>query len=147
MEDHRRPVIYIAHIAINFAVFFGTHWRMDQQNPQRAEVRAHILLLAGAHPELKMTPQVQDFVDAFQKNNEALWRQVQSPNRQVADAWDARIRITDDEIALQREMDALGQQFTEVESASILEHYAFVPAHPRPAAYVTSVFLHAGWLH
>jgi membrane associated rhomboid family serine protease len=147
MEGRRWPVISIALILINFAVFFGTHWRMDEQNPQRAEVRTHILLLAGMHPELKMTPQVQDFVEKFQQANPELWKQVTSSNREVADGWDARMRILDDQDKLQDEMDSLGLQFTQVESASILAQYGFVPAHPRAITYVTSIFLHGGWLH
>jgi membrane associated rhomboid family serine protease len=147
MEGRRWPVISIGLIIINFLVFFGTHWRMDAQNPRRAEVRTHILLLAAMHPELKMTPEVQDFAQAFEKSNPELWKQVASPNRQIADAWDARMRIMDDEEKLQGEMDSLSLQFTQVEDASILAQYGFIPAHPRPITYITNLFLHAGWLH
>lgn len=30
---------------------------------------------------------------------------------------------------------------------SVLEQYAFTPAHPKPIAYLTANFLHGGWLH
>jgi membrane associated rhomboid family serine protease len=147
MEGRRWPVISLALIVINFVVFLGTHARMDEQGPRRIEVRNHILLLSAMHPELRMTPEVQDFVTSFQQHNPALWRKVQSPQREVADVWDAKIRMLDDPDKLQEEMDSLSLQFTEVEHASILTQYAFVPAHPRPITYITSVFLHAGWLH
>jgi len=39
------------------------------------------------------------------------------------------------------------KKFTELQNKSILENYAFVPAHPRPISYLTSMFLHIGWLH
>src|SRR6266513_302960 len=44
-------------------------------------------------------------------------------------------------------MDFLSERFAEQKKNSILENYAFVPAHPRPISYLTSMFLHTGWLH
>jgi membrane associated rhomboid family serine protease len=55
-------------------------------------------------------------------------------------------RVTDPE-ELQAEMDSLAQRFAEQEKSSILGNYGFVPAHPRPITYLTSMFLHSGWLH
>ena len=147
MEGRRWPVISLALIAINFVVFFGTHSRMEEQSPRRVEVRNHIVLLSAMHPELKMTPEVQDFVSVFQQHNPELWKKIQSPSREVADVWDAKMRMLEDPDKLQAEMDSLSLQFTEVENASILTQYAFIPAHPRPITYITSIFLHAGWLH
>src|SRR5260370_17098682 len=63
------------------------------------------------------------------------------------DAWDAQIREVDDAEQLQAEMDTLATRFTEVQKNSILENYAFVPAQVKPISYLTSMFLHAGWLH
>ena len=147
MEGRRWPVISIALIIINIAAFFGTHWRMDKENPRRAEIRAHVLLLAAMHPELKQPPEIQDFVTTFKESNPSAWKQAESPSRDVADGWDARIRIMDDQDKLQLEMDSLAGQFSEVESVSILAQYGFIPAHPRPITYITSLFLHAGWFH
>ena len=64
-----------------------------------------------------------------------------------ADAWDAQIRLVDDPELLQSEMDSLAERFAEEEKSSVLANYAFVPAHPRPISYLTSMFLHTGWLH
>jgi membrane associated rhomboid family serine protease len=44
-------------------------------------------------------------------------------------------------------MDKLSERYAEVQKNSILENYAFVPAHPKPISYLTSMFLHIGWLH
>src|SRR5260370_19327911 len=44
-------------------------------------------------------------------------------------------------------MDSLAGQYVELEQSSILERYAFIPAHPQPISYVTANFLHGGWLH
>src|SRR5207253_3785049 len=84
-------------------------------------VRGHILLLAAMHPELKMAPEVQEFVTTFQQQHPGTWREAQSPNRDVADGWDARIRLIDDQTALQQEMDSLAEQFSSAEQASVLE--------------------------
>jgi membrane associated rhomboid family serine protease len=147
MAGRRWPVISIALIVINFAVFFGTHWTMEGETPERKEVRAHVLLLAAMHPELKIPADVQDFVTAFQQNDPATWKRAQSQTRDLADAWDAKIRLIEEPTALQREMDSLSGRFAEMEKNSLVEQYAFTPAHPRAISYLTANFLHGGWLH
>ncbi len=147
MEGRRWPVISIAIIAINVLAFLGTHWQIEAQNPKRSEVRAHILLLAAMHPELSMSPDVQEFVTRFRKGNPAVWSRVASPSRDVADVWDAKMRLIEDPAELRRQMDSLAQQYAELEHDSILERYAFIPAHPQPISYITANFLHGGWLH
>jgi membrane associated rhomboid family serine protease len=147
MSGRRWPVISIALIAVNIVVFLGTHWQIDAQNPKRTEVRAHILMLAAMHPELNMNPEVQEFVATFRDKNPTLWQKVASPTRQVEDGWDAKMRLIEDPVELQSEMDSLARQYADVEHNSILANYAFVPAHPNPISYVTANFLHGGWLH
>jgi membrane associated rhomboid family serine protease len=148
MEGRRWPVVTFALIAINILVFLGTHWKMEDQSPERAEVRMHLILLAAMHPELKMSEDVQQFIsDVQRKIPEAFWKQIPNPNRKVEDAWDARIRAISDPEELQSEMDSLAQRFDEQEKSSILDNYGFVPAHARPITYLTSMFLHTGWLH
>jgi membrane associated rhomboid family serine protease len=148
MEGRRWPVVTFALIALNILVFLGTHWKIDAQNPERLEVRMHVILLAAMHPELKVPEDVQRFVSEVQKNApELFWKQLGAPNRRVQDPWDAQIRLVDDPEQLQAEMDSLAQRFEEEEKSSILGNYAFVPAHPRPISYLTSMFLHIGWIH
>src|SRR6266404_7684306 len=147
MEGRRWPVISIAIIVINILAFLGTHWQIEAQNPKRSEVRAHILLLAAMHPELSMSPDEQELVTGFRKGNPAVWSRVTSQNRDVVDAWDAKMRLIEDPAELQRQMDSLAQQYAELEHNSILERYAFIPAHPQPISYITANFLHGGWLH
>ena len=147
MQGRRWPVVSIAIMAINVLAFLGTHWQIEAQNPKRSEVRAHILLLAAMHPELSMRPDAQEFVTRFKNGNPAVWSRVSSPSRDVVDAWDAKMRLIEDPAELQRQMDSLEQQFAELEHSSILQRYAFIPAHPQPIAYVTANFLHGGWLH
>src|SRR4029077_14756911 len=91
--------------------------------------------------------EAQEFVTRFQKASPAVWRRVTSQNRDIVDAWDAKMRLIEDPVELQRQMDSLEQQFAELEHNSILERSAFIPAHPQPIAYITANFLHGGWLH
>lgn len=146
-EGRRWPVITIGLVLLNVAIFLGTHWQMEKEVPQRSDVHTHILLLAAQHPELTMPPEVQEYVESFKRDNPGLWREAQSQTRDVADGFDAKIRLMDDPAQLQREMDALTSQFTEIKQTSMAEQYGFVPGHPTALSYLTANFLHAGWLH
>jgi len=149
MEGRRWPVITFALIALNVLIFLGTHWKIDEQEPQRVEVRTHVILLAAMHPELKMPEDVAKFVDEVKsKTSASVWNQVALNSHKSSDAWAAHVRaIEDDPEQLQAEMDALAQNFEQVQRASILENYAFVPAHPTAVSYLTCMFLHTGWIH
>ena len=72
---------------------------------------------------------------------------MQNPYRDIIDAYDAKIKMMEDTSKLQAKMDSLNAQFVKLSTASIIEQYAFVPAHPRPISYLTANFLHGGWLH
>jgi len=147
MEARRWPVVTLALIAINTAVFLFTMSTIDNETPELGEVKSHILLLAALHPELKMQPESQRLVDGFKESHPDQWKQVQSPYRDIMNAYDARIRMMEDTSKLQGEMDSLNTQFLSLAKTSITEQYAFVPAQPTAISYLTANFLHGGWLH
>jgi len=149
MQGRRWPVITIGLIALNAVIFLGTHWKMDEQAPELGEVRTHIILLAAMHPEINLHGKAQDLVTTVQTKNPALWKQAQNQNRDVHDAWDARIRMQADEHpeTMQAEMDSLSARFEVLDTTSVLSKYAFIPAHPTALSYLTANFLHGGWLH
>ena len=147
MEARRWPVITIGLIVLNTLIFLITHGTMEQQSPELGSTKAHIILLAGMHPELNMSPEARQLVEGFKAENPTEWTQVQSPTRDLIDGWDARIRLVEDPAALQAEMDSLSAKYSELATGSLQEKYAFVPAHPRAITYVTANFLHGGWLH
>jgi len=147
MQGRRWPVISIALIAINIVAFLATHGQIEAQATKQSETRVRILMLAAMHRELNMNPETQQFVTNFRDKNPAVWNKVASQTRQPEDAWEARMRMSESTLALQQEMDSLQQRFADLEHDSILAHYAFVPAHPQPIAYLTANFLHGGWLH
>lgn len=147
MTTRRWPVVTLGLIAINTIVFLFTTFSIDREAPELGEVKEHILILAATHPELRLQPESQRIVDGFKASHPDQWKQVQSPYRDVIDAYDARIKLIDDQEKLQTEMDSLNQQYVTLSASSITEQYAFIPAHPNPISYVTANFLHGGWLH
>ncbi len=149
MQGRRWPVITIGIIALNVVIFLGTHWTMDREAPELGETKVHILLLAAAHPDLKIQGKAQDFLTAVQTHNPSLWKEVQNPNRDVHDAWDAQMRMQADEHpeAMQEEMDSLSKRYEELDSVSLISKYAFVPAHQTALGLIAANFLHGGWLH
>jgi len=147
MQGRRWPVITFGIIALNVIVFLGTHSTIDKQGPELGEVKIHLVLLAASHPELKIPEKAQEFITYVQTKNVPFWKEAQRQGRDVYDTWDAKIRISDDEDALQQEMDSLGDKYAELNSASLLSKYAYIPAHPTLLSLITANFLHGGWLH
>ncbi|HVN08619.1 MAG TPA: rhomboid family intramembrane serine protease [Patescibacteria group bacterium] len=147
LRGRRWPYITIAIIALNVLVFLGTHWIIEAQSAELGETRAHLLMLWGAHPELRMTDDAQRYVQSFAQDNPEILEKLKSGNRDVEDGWDARMRLVEDPEELQGEMDTLCQQFSDKTGHSLLQNYAYVPADPKLVSYVTSMFLHGGWLH
>ena len=150
MEGRRWPVVTFALIALNFLVFFATHWKiMDEtRDPARTTVRAHLIMLAAMHPELDTTNDVQALIKEVHKRiPEQAWKELASAKRPYEDGWDEQVRSMDSSSQWQAEMDSLGEQYAEQQRTSILAKYAFVPAHATFTSYITSMFLHTGWLH
>lgn len=148
MQGRRWPVITFGIIALNVIVFLATHGTLDREGPQLGEVKLHLLLLAAAHPELKIPDQAQEFVTYVQTKNAPLWKEAKNPNRDVLDVWDAKLRMRDDSSEdLQQEMDSLGESYAQLNSASLVNKYAFIPAHPTLLGLIAGNFLHGGWLH
>jgi len=147
MEARRWPVVTLALIAINVVVFLFTMSAIDNEDPELGQIKSHILILAALHPELKMQAESQRLVDGFKATHPDQWAHVQSPYRDIINAYDAKIKMMEDPSKLQVEMDSLNDQLLKLSKTSIAEQYAFIPAQPRAITYLTANFLHGGWLH
>ena len=147
MSARRLPIVTLVLIAVNLVAFLVTHDTLQQQSAKLGEVRGHILLLAAMHPDLTMPEDAQQMVTKFRDHNQKLWAHLQDGNREVMDAWDARVRMIEDPTQQQEEMDSLTAQYSQVAATALTEQYAFVPAEQKPITYVTANFLHGGWLH
>jgi membrane associated rhomboid family serine protease len=147
MSARRWPVVTIALVAINIAVFGITYRSIQEQNEQLTPVKNHLLMLAAMHPELEVPQEVQAFITKFRERNPDTWKVLENPNRRLEDAWDARIRLLDTTAPMQEEMDSLASEYVRLTASSVVERYAFFPSAPKPLAYLTATFLHGGWLH
>lgn len=147
MSTRRLPIVTFAIIALNVIAFLATNWKIEDQRQALGSCKAHLLMLSAMHPELQVPPESAGFVTNFQKSNPEVWEQLKHPERSVEDAWDARIRMTEETEGLQGEMNTLSLQYTKLKSESITEQYAFIPASHSAISYVTANFLHGGWLH
>jgi membrane associated rhomboid family serine protease len=147
MSARRWPIITIGLMFVNLLIFAATHRTVDQQDSQLWNVKEHILILAAIHPNLVLAPKATQFVDGFQRQFPDDWAELQKPNSEITDEWDARTRLIQDPAELQEEMDSLGGQYSQLTASSITERYAFIPAHPKPITYITSTFLHVDWWH
>ena len=149
MQGRRWPVITVGIIALNVLIFLGTHWTMDREAPELGETRLHLILLAAAHPDLKVEGKAADFISTIQTMNPKVWAEATNPRRDVQDEWDARIRMDADEHpeVMQDEMDSLARKYEELSQASLIDKYAFIPAHQTMLSLITANFLHGGWLH
>jgi membrane associated rhomboid family serine protease len=147
MQGRRWPVITFGIIALNVIAFLGTHSTIDRQQAELGEVKLHLLLLAASHPELKVPEGAQEFINFVQTKEAPLWKEAQNPNRSVLDVWDAKLHMKGDDDGLQEEMDSLGERYSELSSASLMDKYAFVPAHQTLVGLICANFLHGGWLH
>jgi membrane associated rhomboid family serine protease/predicted negative regulator of RcsB-dependent stress response len=147
MEARRWPVITLGLIVLNTVIFLVTTATMDKESPELGSTKAHIIVLAAAHPDLNMSDQERELVDNFKTDNPTEWEQLQNPSHKLIDAWDARMRLKEDPNELQADMNSLAAKYSELASASIVERFAFTPAHKRPITYLTANVLHGGWLH
>jgi membrane associated rhomboid family serine protease len=147
MTARRWPLVTLGLILVNFAVFLCTHQAMDDQEDPLLSVKAHVLVLAAQHPELAVPPEAQQLVTDFQRYYPADWAEMQNPDNEANESEDTQIESADDLQQLQAEMDSLGTEYSKLVAASITERFAFIPAHPRLIAYLSSNFLHAGWMH
>ena len=147
MAARRWPLITLGLILVNFVIFLCTHRTMEDQSGPLLSVKMRVLVLAARHPELTISPKANQFVTDFQAYDPADWAEMQSPDAKIIDDWDAEMRGKDDQAELQEEMSSLGTEYSELKASSIEEQYAFIPAHPKPIAYLSSNFLHGGWLH
>jgi membrane associated rhomboid family serine protease len=147
MTARRWPVVTFALIAINVLVFLGTHWTLQDEQKHLGQLKLHVILLAAAHPELNVPASSEDIIHAVKDHYPKQWAEIENPHRIALDDWDARMLQTQDTETLQSEMDSLSLELSQARASSILDKYAFVPAHPSAISYLTANFLHGGWMH
>src|SRR5207253_3251510 len=147
MTARRWPLVTIGLILVNTLVFLCTHQAMEDQEVPLLSAKVHVLAFAAQHPELTVPPEAQQLVTDFQRYYPADWAEMRSPNNETIESEDAQTESADDLQQLQAEMDSIGTEYCKLAAASITERFAFIPAHPKLIAYLSSNFLYGGWLH
>jgi hypothetical protein len=145
MHGRRWPIVTVAIITLNAIAFLGTHWTMEKEVNQTAEIQQHIILLAAAHPDTPMTAAEQKLVERFRQSQAKTWDVVSSPNHTPLNAWDVDMRSWT-ELRCEEEMTRLAGQMDQMRAESILGRFAFYPSHPSAISYLTANFLHEGWM-
>ena len=146
LRGRRWPWVTVVIIALNTVIFVVTHQRMEAEGEQMAEAKIATLILAATHPDVTLTPSQQQFVDAFKRQNPDEFKNItKDPDFSVAEIERPDALLSED--AAQEQATALGQKLDQLEQTSIDEQYAFIPHKHTAVSFITSMFLHAGWLH
>jgi hypothetical protein len=69
----RWPVVTFALIAVNVMVFAATYLPLQDEQKQIGQLTLHIILLAAAHPELKVPSNSEDLVSALRDHDFKAW--------------------------------------------------------------------------
>jgi membrane associated rhomboid family serine protease len=147
MSSRRWPIVTFTLIGLNILVFLGTNWTIASQAEQLGEAKVQLLRYAATHPDLKLSGKSQEFVQSFQKSQPAAWKQLQQPDALSLFHESTTPTGYESVFDAQDKLSTLAAEYERQESASVLDHYAFIPAQPKPLAYLTANFLHGGWLH
>lgn len=146
----RWPIVTAAIILICLLAFLLTDNAVREDKGNLVEVRTHILVLHARFPDLPMTENSQAMVEEFKRDNPDVFQQLASPTRHSpVDAWEAQL-LMDPEWnmnALGAEMMELCRKWDEGPKDSFLWEYAYHSERPTAKSYITSAFLHGGWLH
>ena len=146
LEGRRWPWITIGIIVLNFIVFGVTYSGLEADSERLSELHTKVLLLTAYHRDVQLSEGQSQFVESYKKTNPKMWERMEDPERRPEGKWDVEMREYDlrqvnDELA------DLDTQTKELQSASVIEKYAFYPTKKEWRSYLTSSFLHAGWFH
>ena len=138
-EVRRWPWISTGLIALNFAVFLGIALFYDEARAEReVDDQWHaVAVYVGAHPYLNLPPEVD--------------QRLSPEGRQRLD----RLRVLaekdrpEDAVLAneQAELDGLGTSLARSMQRLPSVRWGYTPARPSPMTLLTSMFLHAGWMH
>jgi membrane associated rhomboid family serine protease len=127
----RLPWVTIALVAANVIVFLATLPLADRQVVETRNRIQDVLRFAVEHPYLQMPEELAPTL-----------RGMRLP------AMPPPATLSPETIAdEQAHLDRLWGEFKALMSVSVLRKYGYVPAEPHPLGLLTSMFMHAGWLH
>ncbi|MGA8224667.1 MAG: rhomboid family intramembrane serine protease [Candidatus Acidiferrales bacterium] len=147
-RGRRWPYVTIVIIAMNLGIFLFTHSRMEEEQKETSRVYLHVWALGARYPDAVLTPDETALVDAVKREHPGAYAELQLPNRQAFDAWDAEMLSGNwSDVEVNAQVAVLETQLEQDHRDSIAWNYAFHPYHPTAISYITANFLHGGWLH
>ena len=147
MSSRRWPIVTFTVIGLNILVFLGTNWTIADQAARLGQAKVHLLEYAAKHPDLKLSGKSQAFVQDFQKSQPAIWKQMQRPDALSILQEAATPEGYESVFDAQEKLSTFAAEYERQANDSVLDRFAFIPAHPNPIAYLTANFLHGGWIH
>jgi membrane associated rhomboid family serine protease len=150
MSARRWPVVTFALIAINVVAFVATTGVIDRDSTKAEDLIVRLVILAAAHPEVQRSPLAEKFLTGFQHDNPEVWAEVSThpaTATQSLSQTDSELSPGDDPAELQREMQSIDKGLKDLTATSFTWKYAFIAGDRNLIGYLTSNFLHGGWLH
>jgi membrane associated rhomboid family serine protease len=122
----RLPWVTIFLLVANVLVFLLTNQLVQQQAAETRQRLQGVARYAAEHPYLRLPEEIQRGVPSV-------------PPRSDLDS---------DTVAQQQaKLDAMWEEFKSAASPGVFRSYGYTPARPSLLALLTSMFLHAGWMH
>lgn len=148
LRGRRWPYVTIVIIALNFIIFLFTIGPMEHESVRIGEAQLRILIFNARYPDLSMTADATHWVSYFKRQQPEAYAELTDKAKAILQAANeqelgADMSVTD----AQAEMDKLCANYEKVRDGTIMWDFAFHPYHPTPWSYITSQFLHGGWLH
>ena len=138
----RLPWVSFALIAANFVVFLTVGAQVRNAEEEIARRGQEVMAYWALHPYLafpmKMLP--AGMPESQRERIGLLAESMRSLSGKVADSDEQRGQE-------QHELDRLVESFREALTDHPFKAWGLVPANPRAIAFLTSMFMHAGWLH
>jgi membrane associated rhomboid family serine protease len=135
----RHPWVSLVLIALNFLVFFAT--ALGEEGPRRAAIERLVAVVEylGEHPYLAPPASIatrlgDEFLTELDKVR-SQWAQAGHSPRPELVAQE------------QAQLDGLAEEALAALRALPSQRFGYVPAEPRVPSLLTSMFIHAGWLH
>ncbi|HPC83871.1 MAG TPA: rhomboid family intramembrane serine protease [Thermoanaerobaculaceae bacterium] len=137
----RWPWISIGLVAINVLVFLSTALGGNNE----AEIAARfqeMLEYWRSHPYLELPREMrpENMDDVEKERFDTMVEFIRSAGGAAPEDPEERARQRAD-------LDSIVQRYRDALDSHPFRRWGLVPAHPRPAAFLTSMFIHGGWLH
>lgn len=148
LRGRRWPYVTIVIIALNLLIFVFTIMPMERESVEIAQAALRVLLFNARFPDLTMSADAAHLISYLKRQQPKQYEEFASQAQQaIAALKDTELGADMKPDEAQAEMDKLCAAYESARDGTIMWDFAFHPYHPKIWSYITSQFLHAGWLH